>query len=155
MTKSVRTMSTLAKNDRASRAVDTAVTVAPSRVNVCARTSRPSSSYSTTRILTAASVRGVGEPTASRRGSHITDEPTALGRRPRGLDLAAGGIMARRRTNMENVKLSLCPMCDQCPEVEVAGDEVRIGEADNLVVLKRAEWNVLVDLIQSGQLAQL
>jgi hypothetical protein len=56
---------------------------------------------------------------------------------------------------MENVKMSLCPMCDQCPEVEVAGDEVRIGEAGNLVVLKKDEWNVLVNLIQSGQLARL
>jgi hypothetical protein len=56
---------------------------------------------------------------------------------------------------MENVKLSLCPMCDHCPEIEVAGDEVRIGEAGNLVVLKRAEWNVLVDLIQSGLLSKV
>jgi len=42
-------------------------------------------------------------------------------------------------------------MCDQCPEVEIAGDEVRIGETGNLAVLKRAEWNVLVDLILSGR----
>jgi hypothetical protein len=56
---------------------------------------------------------------------------------------------------MENVKLSLCPMCDHCPEIEVAGDEVPIGEAGNLVVLKRAEWNVLVDLIQSGRLSKV
>ena len=42
-----------------------------------------------------------------------------------------------------------------CPEVEVADDEVRIGEAGNLAVLKAAEWNVLVDLIQSGQLTRI
>ena len=51
--------------------------------------------------------------------------------------------------------MSLCPMCDHCPEVEVAGDEVRIGEADNLAVLKKDEWNILVDLIQTGQLKKV
>jgi hypothetical protein len=58
-------------------------------------------------------------------------------------------------TEMENLKMSLCPMCDQCPEVEIAGDEVRVGEAGNLAILKKDEWNVLVDLIKSGQLSKL
>jgi hypothetical protein len=52
-------------------------------------------------------------------------------------------------------KFSLCPACGACPEVEIRPDEVRIGEADNLVVLKKAEWNVLVDLIQTGRVAKL
>ncbi|HEV8307429.1 MAG TPA: hypothetical protein VGW35_07150 [Methylomirabilota bacterium] len=52
-------------------------------------------------------------------------------------------------------KFSLCPMCTACPEVEIRPDEVHIGEAGNLVVLEKEEWNVLVDLIQSGQLAKL
>ena len=56
---------------------------------------------------------------------------------------------------MEKTKMSLCPACTACPEVEVLGDEVRIGEAGNLAVLKKDEWNVLVDLIQSGQLSKL
>ncbi len=56
---------------------------------------------------------------------------------------------------MERVKMSLCPGCTSCPEVEIAGDEVRIGEAGNLAVLKAAEWNVLVDLIQSGRLTRI
>jgi hypothetical protein len=56
---------------------------------------------------------------------------------------------------MENLKMSLCPMCDHCPEVEIAGDEVRIGETGNLAVLKRDEWNVLVTLIQTGQLTKV
>jgi hypothetical protein len=56
---------------------------------------------------------------------------------------------------MESVKMSLCPACTACPEVEIAGAEVRIGEAGNLAVLKKEEWNVLVDLIQSGQLGRL
>jgi hypothetical protein len=52
-------------------------------------------------------------------------------------------------------KMSLCPSCTHCPEVQVVGDEVRIGEAGNLAVLKKDEWNVLVDLIQSGQLSKV
>jgi hypothetical protein len=31
---------------------------------------------------------------------------------------------------------------------------VRIGEDANTAVLKKAEWNILVDLIQSGQLTK-
>ena len=56
---------------------------------------------------------------------------------------------------MESVKMSLCPACTACPEVEVVADEVRIGEAGNLAVLNKDEWNVLVELIQSGQLTRL
>jgi hypothetical protein len=56
---------------------------------------------------------------------------------------------------MGNLKASLCPACSACPEVEMVGDEVRIGETGNLAVLKKDEWNVLVDLIQSGQLTKI
>jgi len=56
---------------------------------------------------------------------------------------------------MNSVKMSLCPACTACPEVEISNDEVRIGEAGNLAVLQKDEWNVLVDLIQSGQLGRL
>jgi hypothetical protein len=56
---------------------------------------------------------------------------------------------------MKDLKVSLCPACTACPEVEIVGDEVRIGEAGNLAVLKKEEWNVLVDLIQAGQLTRL
>ena len=38
---------------------------------------------------------------------------------------------------MESTKVSLCPACGACPEVEILGDEVRIGEAGNLTVLKK------------------
>jgi len=51
--------------------------------------------------------------------------------------------------------MSLCPSCTHCPEVEIVGDEVRIGEAGNLAVLKKDEWNMLVDLIRSGQLSRV
>ena len=56
---------------------------------------------------------------------------------------------------METLKMLLCPACSACPEVEILGDEVRIGEAGNLAVLRKDEWNVLVDLIQSGQLSKI
>ena len=56
---------------------------------------------------------------------------------------------------MKEMKISLCPACTACPEVEVRGNDVRIGEAGNLVVLRVEEWNVLVDLIQTGQLSKL
>jgi hypothetical protein len=56
---------------------------------------------------------------------------------------------------MENLKVSLCPACTACPEVEISGEEIRIGEAGNLAVLKKDEWNVLVALIQSGQLSKI
>ena len=53
------------------------------------------------------------------------------------------------------MKMSLCPSCIHCPEVAIERDEVRIGEAGNLAVLKKDEWNILVDLIQSGRLVKL
>jgi hypothetical protein len=52
-------------------------------------------------------------------------------------------------------RISLCPGCTACPEVVVDGDTIRIGEDANTAVLKKDEWNVLVDLIQSGQLGRL
>ena len=56
---------------------------------------------------------------------------------------------------MEKITVSLCPECDYCPEVVIEGDVVRIGEDANTAVLKKEEWNVLVDLIQSGQLGRV
>ena len=58
---------------------------------------------------------------------------------------------------MDRVKMSLCPACTACPEVEVVREdgEVRVGEAGNLTVLKKEAWNTLVELIQSGRLAKL
>lgn len=56
---------------------------------------------------------------------------------------------------LEKLRVSLCPACNACPEVEIMGEEIRIGEAGNLAVLKREEWNVLVDLITSGVLSKV
>ena len=56
---------------------------------------------------------------------------------------------------MEALRVSLCPACTECPEVEVRGEEVRIGEAGNLAVLRKEEWNVLVEFIRSGQLTKI
>ncbi len=77
-----------------------------------------------------------------------TPKPTKTGKqrtRPTG----EGGA------NMEPVRMSLCHEGAECPEVVVERDEVRIGEAGNLAVLKKDEWNILVELIRSGQLTQL
>jgi hypothetical protein len=52
-------------------------------------------------------------------------------------------------------KFSLCPSCTACPAVVIAGDQIRIGEDANTTVLKKDEWNLLVELIQSGQLGRL
>jgi len=52
-------------------------------------------------------------------------------------------------------RISLCPACTNCPEVVIDGDTIRIGEDENTVVLKKDEWNVLVGLIQAGQLQRL
>lgn len=56
---------------------------------------------------------------------------------------------------MERIAVSLCPSCSACPEVVIEGDRIRIGEDENTVVLQKAEWNVLVDAIQSGQLGRV
>jgi hypothetical protein len=56
---------------------------------------------------------------------------------------------------MERIAMSLCPSCTACPEVVIEGETISIGEAPNLTVLKKDEWNVLVDLIQSGHLGRL
>ena len=56
---------------------------------------------------------------------------------------------------MERHAVSLCPSCSNCPEVVVEGDTVRIGEDANTAVLGKDEWNVLVDLITSGQLGRI
>ena len=56
---------------------------------------------------------------------------------------------------MDQVKHSLCPACDACPEVTVLADRVRIGEPGNEVVLTPDEWNVLVDLVRAGRVGRL
>ncbi len=52
-------------------------------------------------------------------------------------------------------RISLCPVCGACPEVEVYNDEVRIGEEGNMVRLSVEEWNTLVDKVLSGELKKL
>jgi len=53
------------------------------------------------------------------------------------------------------MKVTLCTECENCPEVELTTTGVRIGEEGNVAVLTRKEWNLLVDLIQSGQLTKV
>ena len=50
------------------------------------------------------------------------------------------------------MKISLCPLCSECPEVEITDEGVTIGEGTNTVRSTRAEWNELVRLTRAGQL---
>jgi hypothetical protein len=52
-------------------------------------------------------------------------------------------------------KLTLCPACTACPEVEISDQGVTIGEDGNSVRLSHAEWNELVRLVKSGELCEV
>ena len=57
-------------------------------------------------------------------------------------------------------KLSLCPACDACPEVEILQEEgrpvaVRIGEGGERVTVPVEAWNTLVHYIREGVLTAL
>ena len=53
---------------------------------------------------------------------------------------------------MSEIRYSLCPNCDSCPEVVIGEDAVLIGEEGNQVRLSTQEWNVLVAGVKSGAL---
>lgn len=53
------------------------------------------------------------------------------------------------------MKVVLCTECENCPEVEPTPSGVKIGEEGNLAVLTHKEWNLLIELIQSGQLKKV
>ena len=54
-------------------------------------------------------------------------------------------------------RVALCPACGACPEVvlDVAKEEVAIGEEGNLVQLNKQAWNTLVEKIQTGELRKI
>ena len=56
---------------------------------------------------------------------------------------------------MKPIKFTLCPLCTECPEVEITEQCVRIGENENTVKLTHAEWNELVRLIKFGDLKEV
>jgi sarcosine oxidase delta subunit len=56
---------------------------------------------------------------------------------------------------MERIKFTLCPHCNECPEVEITDQGVSIGEDANTVRLSHAEWNELVALIRRGDLHEV
>jgi len=53
-------------------------------------------------------------------------------------------------------KVSLCPECAACPEIEVLQDEqgttVRIGEGDQKISLSSGAWNTLIRYVRAGVL---
>ena len=52
-------------------------------------------------------------------------------------------------------KIYLCKDGGCCPAVQFSDGEVRIGEDQNLVVLRKEEWNILVEKIKAGELQDL
>jgi hypothetical protein len=56
---------------------------------------------------------------------------------------------------MEPIKVTLCPACTDCPEVEITDQGVTIGENANTVRLSHSEWNELVRLIRTGALHEV
>lgn len=56
---------------------------------------------------------------------------------------------------MKPITFSLCPECEHCPELVIEAEDVKIGEAGNLVRLSHAEWNQLVALVRDGKLPDL
>ena len=56
---------------------------------------------------------------------------------------------------MEPKKVTLCPACTACPEVEITDQGVKIGEDGNTVRLSHADWNELVRLVRSGELREV
>jgi hypothetical protein len=53
------------------------------------------------------------------------------------------------------MKVTLCTECENCPEVELTPTGVKIGEEGNVAVLTYKEWNLLIDLIESGELKKV
>ena len=52
------------------------------------------------------------------------------------------------------MELNLCgSKC--CPRVISKGNTVEIGEQGNLVKLKKAEWNTLVDAVKEGKIDKI
>jgi hypothetical protein len=54
----------------------------------------------------------------------------------------------------EKADLALSALCHY-PTVDITDEEVHIGEEGNRVKLTPAEWNILVQAIQAGELTEL
>lgn len=57
-------------------------------------------------------------------------------------------------------KISLCPACSACPEVEILHEDgkpvaVRIGEGAERITLPTAAWNTLIRYAREGVLTTL
>jgi hypothetical protein len=63
--------------------------------------------------------------------------------------------LIKKEVEMKPIKFTLCPLCTECPEVEITNQAVRIGENENTVRLTHAEWNELVRLIKRGDLSEV
>lgn len=57
-------------------------------------------------------------------------------------------------------KVSLCPECGACPEVEILQHEgrpvaVRVGEGNEKITLPKEAWNTLLRYVREGVLEEL
>jgi hypothetical protein len=76
----------------------------------------------------------------------------------RAVSTETGRTIGRRWSKMKQpMRVALCSDCGACPEVvlDIAKDEVRIGEEGNLVQLTKEAWNTLVEKIKAGTLNPL
>jgi hypothetical protein len=48
-----------------------------------------------------------------------------------------------------------CPACATCPDVVLDGDTIRVGEGSRRITLEKAQCNVLVDVIRSGEVGKI
>jgi len=62
-----------------------------------------------------------------------------------------------RGTNQSRYMSRVVELCcgGQCPVVVLEEDRVLIGEKDNTCVLRKDEWNALVEKILNGELSKL
>lgn len=107
-------------------------------------------------------VKQILEGSVRRRVSHPSSNHES---HKKSLDCAANWKVytVRRRGVMAmdvKQKISLCPECSACPEVEILHDEgrpaaVRIGEGGNQVTLPAPAWNMLVRYVKEGVLSAL
>ncbi len=51
--------------------------------------------------------------------------------------------------------VSLCEPGKCCPVVKIKENRVEIGEKGNLCILKKGEWNELVEKIKNGELPKI
>ena len=74
---------------------------------------------------------------------------------PRVSVAASSASTSRAKEVIRHGESLTLPSLHGLPRGRHGGDTIRIGEDENIVVLKKAEWNVLVDAIKSGRVGRV